>query len=288
MYAITAVTGQVGGVVARTLLADGKEVRAIVRNAEKGKAWAAQGCEVALAEMDDTVALQKAFTGAEAVFILLPPTFDPSPDFAEARRTIASIRNALEAAWPARVVCLSTIGANATQPNLLNQLGMLEKELRTLPMPVAFLRPGWFMENAAWDVASARETGVIHTFLQPLDKPVPMVATADVGRVAAEMLQQTWDGVRIVDLEGPWRVTPNEIGATFSKLLGKPVRMEIVPRDTWQGLFESQGMKNPLPRMQMLDGFNEGWIEFENGAAGSRKGTTTLATVYQNLIEKGN
>ncbi len=288
MYAITAVTGQVGGVVARTLLADGKEVRAIVRNAEKGKAWAAQGCEVALAEMDDTVALQKAFTSVEAVFILLPPTFDPSPDFAEARRTIASIRNALEAARPARVVCLSTIGANATQPNLLNQLGMLEKELRTLPMPVTFLRPGWFMENAAWDVASARETGVIHTFLQPLDKPVPMVATADVGRVAAELLQQAGEGVRIVDLEGPWRVTPNEIGATFSKLLGKPVRMEIVPRETWQGLFESQGMKNPTPRIQMIDGFNEGWIEFESGQAGSRKGTTSLATVYQNLIEKGN
>ncbi|HWU98498.1 MAG TPA: NmrA family NAD(P)-binding protein [Oxalicibacterium sp.] len=287
MYAITAVTGQVGGVVARTLLADGKEVRAIVRNAEKGKAWAAQGCEVALAEMDDTVALQKAFTGAEAVFILLPPTFDPSPDFAEARRTIASIRNALEAARPARVVCLSTIGANATQPNLLNQLGMLEKELRTLPMPVTFLRPGWFMENAAWDVASARETGVIHTFLQPLDKPVPMVATADVGRVAAELLQQAGEGVRIVDLEGPWRVTPKEIGATFSKLLGKPVRMEIVPRETWQGLFESQGMENPMPRIQMIDGFNEGWIEFESGQAGSRKGTTTLATVYQNLIQKG-
>lgn len=286
MYAVTAVTGQVGGVVARTLLADGKKVRAIVRNAEKGKAWAAQGCDVALAEMDDTAALQKAFTDAEAVFILLPPTFDPSPDFAEARRTIASIRTALEAAKPARVVCLSSIGANATQPNLLNQLGMLEKELRTLSMPVAFLRPGWFMENAAWDVASARETGVIHTFLQPLDKPVPMVATADVGRVAAEMLQQTWDGVRIVDLEGPWRITPNEIGATFSKLLGKPVRMEVVPRDTWHDLFTSQGMKNPLPRIQMIDGFNEGWIEFETGAAGSRKGATTLATVYQNLIEK--
>lgn len=288
MYAITAVTGQVGGVVARTLLADGRNVRAVVRNAEKGKAWAAQGCEVALAEMDDTAALQKAFAGAEAVFILLPPTFDPSPDFAEARRTIASIRSALIAAKPARVVCLSTIGANAVQPNLLNQLGMLEKELRTLPMPITFLRPGWFMENAAWDVASARETGVIQTFLQPLDKPVPMVATADVGRVAAELLQQTWEGVRVVELEGPWRVTPNEIGATFSTLLGKPVRMEIVPRDTWQGLFESQGMKNPLPRIQMIDGFNEGWIEFETGAAGSRKGATTLATVYQNLIEKGN
>lgn len=288
MYAITAITGQVGGAVARTLLANGKDVRAVVRNAEKGKSWAAQGCEVMLAEMDDAAALQKAFTDVEAVFILLPPTFDPSPDFTEARRTIASIRHALEAARPPKVVCLSTIGANAAQPNLLNQLGLLEQALRTLPMPVAFLRAGWFMENAVWDIASARETGVIHTFLQPLDKPLPMVATADVGRTAAELLQQTWSGVQIVDLEGPWRVTPNEIGATFARLLGKPVRMEIVARATWQGLFTSQGMKNPTPRMQMIDGFNEGWIEFEQGQAGSRKGCVTLETVYQNLIDRGN
>jgi len=52
-------------------------------------------------------------------------------------------------------------------------------------MPIVFLRPGWFMENSRWDVAAARENGVIPGFLQPLDKPVPMVATADVGRVAA-------------------------------------------------------------------------------------------------------
>lgn len=286
MYAITAITGQVGGGVARTLLAAGKDVRGIVRNADKGRVWEAQGCEIALAEMDDSAALQRAFTGAEAVFILLPPTFDPSPGFPEARRTIASIRAALEAARPQRVVCLSTIGANAGRPNLLNQLGLLEEALRTLPMPVTFLRPGWFMENAAWDVASARDLGVVSSFLQPLDKPVPMVATADVGRTAAELMQETWTGVRVVDLEGPKRITPNEIGATFTKLLGKPVRMQVVPSDTWDALFRSQGMQNPTPRIQMINGFNEGWIEFESGEQGSRKGSTALETVYQQLIER--
>ena len=58
------------------------------------------------------------------------------------------------------------------------------------------------MENAAWDIQSARDTGVISSFLQPLDKLVPMVATADVGRVAAELLQETWTGRRVVELEG--------------------------------------------------------------------------------------
>lgn len=286
MYAVTAITGQVGSVVARTLLADNQVVRAVVRNREKGSEWQARGCELALADMDDSVALQQAFSGAEAVFILLPPTVDPSPGYPEARRTIASIRAALEAACPQRVVCLSTIGANATQPNLLNQLGLLEEALRTLPMPVAFIRAGWFMENSAWDVASARDFGVISSFLQPLDKLVPMVATADVGRVTAEMMRESWDGVRVVNLEGPKRITPNEIADTFGRLLGKPVRMQAIPIDMWKPLFTSQGMKNPTPRIQMINGFNEGWIEFDGGEQTSRKGSTTLETVLRQLLEK--
>jgi uncharacterized protein YbjT (DUF2867 family) len=111
-----------------------------------------------------------------------------------------------------------------------------------------------------------------------------MVATADIGRVAAELLQETWSGRRVVELEGPYRVTPDDIATTFADLLGRPVRTEAVPRETWEALFKSQGMKNPTPRIRMLDGFNEGWIEFESGQAGSRKGRVTLATVLEALI----
>jgi NAD(P)H dehydrogenase (quinone) len=62
------------------------------------------------------------------------------------------------------------------------------------------------------------------------------------------------------------------------------VRMQAVPRDTWERLFALQGMKNPSPRAQMLDGFNEGWIEFENGEHGSLKGQTELETVLRQLV----
>jgi uncharacterized protein YbjT (DUF2867 family) len=286
MFAVTGITGQVGGVVARLLLAAGHEVRAVVRSAEKGKAWAEQGCEIALADVNDLAALERAFEGTEGVFILLPPTFDPSPGFPEARKAIASLRAALSAAKPGKVVVLSTIGAQATQPNLLNQLQILEQELSTLDMPVAFLRAAWFIENAAWDIAPARETGIVPSFLQPLDKPVPMVATADIGHVAFELLSETWEGRRIVELEGPVRISPALIAASLTRLLGRKVSMEIVPRDTWETLFRSQGMKNPTPRMQMIDGFNEEWICFEGGEAESRKGRVPLDTVLRSLIEK--
>jgi uncharacterized protein YbjT (DUF2867 family) len=143
------------------------------------------------------------------------------------------------------------------------------------------------MENFAWDVASARDSGVIVSFLQPLDKPFPMIATADVGRVAAELIQQEWQGCRVVELEAAHRVTPNEVAATFARILGRPVRAEVVPRETWEPLFRSQGMKNPEPRIQMLDGFNEGWIEFARGESGSIKGNVELETVLRGLIEAG-
>ena len=160
MFAITGITGQVGGAVARALIDNGQRVRAVVRDAEKGAAWARKGCEVAVADLYDAAALKKAFAGVQGVFFLLPPVFDPSPDFNEARRVIAAVREALEVARPSKVVSLSTIGAQALQPNLLQQHQLQEKSLGTLPLPITFLRAAWFMENATWDVAPARTTGV--------------------------------------------------------------------------------------------------------------------------------
>lgn len=284
MYAITGITGKVGGALARTLLSVNQPVRAIVRDAEKGRAWAALGCEVALAEMSDAHALAAAFKGTDGVFILPPSEFDPTPGFSEALLVINAVKAALAKARPGKVVCLSTIGAQATQTNLLTQRTLMENALDTLPMPLGILRPGWFMENALWDVDAARNTGVISSFLQPLDRQIPMVATADVGRIAAEFLLQDWVGKRIVELEGPARVSPNDIAATFAKILGHSVRAEAVPRQTWETLFTSQGMKNPGPRMRMLDGFNEGWIAFEGGAIGPMKGTVELETVLRGLV----
>jgi NAD(P)H dehydrogenase (quinone) len=288
MFAITGITGNVGGEVARNLLAAKQPVRGVARDVGKCTAWAKQDCEIVGADISDAAALTSAFQGTEGVFVLVPPNFDPSPDFREARAIAVTLRKALDAARPGKVVYLSTIGAQAAQPNLLTQHTIIERALGDLPVPITFLRPGWFMENSSWDVAPAMSSGVIPSFLQPLDKPKPMVATADIGRVAAALLQETWSGHRVVELEGPQRVTPNEIAETFSRLLGRPVKMEVVPRETWESLFRSQGMKNPTPRIRMLDGFNEGWIEFASGEAGSRKGNVALETVLRSLIERAS
>jgi uncharacterized protein YbjT (DUF2867 family) len=284
MFAVMGVTGQVGGAIARQLRAASQKVRAIVRDVKKGEPWVASGCEIAVADVNDKDALIQAFESVEAAFVMLPPAFDPSPGFPEAQAAIANLCDALRIARPGRVVALSTIGGHVERPNLLNQLHMLETAMRTLPLPVALVRPAWFMENSTWDIAPAREVGVVPSFLQPLDKPFPMIAVRDIGGVIAKLLVEPWEGMRVVEIEGPQRVMPNEIAATLASLLGREVRMEPVPRGTWESVFRSQGMTNPVPRMQMLDGFNEGWIEFESGEAGSRKTATTLPEVLESLI----
>ena len=283
MYAITGITGKVGGALAHALLAAGQPVRAVVRDASRAQTWAERGCEIAVANMDDAAALAAAFEGAAGVFILPPSDFDPEPGFPEARKVIDAVKTALESARPGKVLCLSTIGAQATQSNLLTQRTLMEQALATLPTPVTFLRPGWFMENALWDVGPARDEGIVRSFLQPLDRAIPMIATADIGRVAARLLQESWSGARVVELEGPQRVSPNDLAEAFAKVLGREVRVEAVPRDTWEALFQAQGMKHPLARIRMLDGFNEGWIDFEGDAATVLKGEVTLETVLAQL-----
>ncbi len=286
MYAITGITGKVGGAAARALLAAHKVVRAIVRDPSKGKPWADRGCEIAIADLDSAERLARAFDGAEGVFAMLPSTFDPTPGFPEAKEMIGSLRRALEVAAPSKVVVLSTIGADVTRPNLLNQLGLLEQGLADLTMPVTYLRPAWFMENAAWDVAPARATGVIRSYLQPLDRPVPMIAAEDVGRTVAALLQQTWDGHRVVELEGPQRVSPQDVAAAFTRALGHPVRAEAVPQSQWEDIFRAEGMKNPTPRAQMIDGFNAGWIDYPDRGSSARKGTITIDQAIAALVRE--
>src|ERR1700723_587770 len=115
MYAVTGITGKVGGTVAQTLLATGKKVRGVVRDKAKGRPWADKGCEVAIASIGDADALTAAFTGADGVFLMTPPNFDPEPGFPETQANAAALKTAIATGRPGKVVFLSTVGAQATE-----------------------------------------------------------------------------------------------------------------------------------------------------------------------------
>jgi NAD(P)H dehydrogenase (quinone) len=115
-----------------------------------------------------------------------------------------------------------------------------------------------------------------------------MVATNDIGQLAAATLQQEWKGNRYLELEGPQRYSPLDAAAAFSRLLKRPVSAKPISRNEWNDLFEQQGMPKgrTAPRIEMLDGFNTGWIDFERTGVEPFKGSLTLEDVLRVLIQK--
>lgn len=290
MYTIMGITGQVGGAAAAALLKAGQSVRGIVRDASRAAHWQKAGVELAVVpDATDAAALEAAFRDTEGVFVMIPPNFAPAPGFPETRGIVAALRQALAAARPPKAVHLSSVGAqHVSGLGVIAQLHILETELGTLPIPQAFVRAAWFLENFQWDVSAARERGEIAAFLGPLDRAFPMVATRDIGALVARTLQERWDGNRYLELEGPRRYSMQDAAATFAALLGKPVHANAVPREQWPGLFERQGMPPDRlgGRIEMLEGFNAGWIDFEHGGGNTERvrGDTTMEEAFRSLV----
>ena len=289
MFAILGITGNVGGRTAQTLLAAGKKVRGIVRDKSKAAHLAKQGAELVTGDISDTASLVKAMQECEGVFVMNPPNFAPEPGFPEARASLSNIHAALAKAGPPKAVYLSSIGAQHDRGlGLITQSHMLEEIMGKLPVANAFIRAAWFLENYQWDVQSARESGQLDAYLEPATKEFPMVATQDIGDLAAKTLLESWKGNRVLELEGPKRYSPLDAAKAFSKILGREVKVRPIPRSQWQEKFVIQGMPTDRTsgRIEMIEGFNSGWIDFEGGDAEHFMGKLTIDEVIKNLVAK--
>ncbi|MBB5328802.1 NmrA family NAD(P)-binding protein [Tunturiibacter gelidoferens] len=291
MYAIMGISGRVGGAIADNLLAQGEQIRAIVRNPEKAAPWRDRGAEIAIADVDDPDALASAFAGTDGVFLMVPPNFAPAHGFPETRKTLAAYHASLAKALPKKAVYLSSIGAEQTSGlGLITSSHLLEQTLGDLPIAHAFLRAGWFMENHAWDVTTAQSEGKIFSNLYPLDRKFSLVATADIGKVGADVLRQEWKGIRHIEVAGPEQYSPNDIARAMSSALERTIEAVALPREKWTEFFVGQGMPEGRtePRAEMVDGFNSGWIHF--GVAGTEHitGNTSLTSVIAKLVANGS
>jgi uncharacterized protein YbjT (DUF2867 family) len=289
MFTIMGITGNVGGAIADNLLAAGKPVRGVVRDPKKAQAWADRGVELVVSAYDDAAGLTEAFTGAEGVFAMIPPDFTPPPGLPDQKRTIAAIRTALGEARPAKAVFLSSIGSE--QPHslgLITSTHLLEEATRTLPLPVAYLRAGSFMENWLGMVEQVRDTGEMPFFYVPLDRKFPLVATKDIGLAGAKVLQENWTGERVLEVQGPEGGTDlHETAAAYGKALGRSVRAVQLPEAAWQSVLEAIGA--PADRtglyIEMVKSFNSGWIHFGNPGTEAFYGPTTIQAFAQDRIK---
>jgi NAD(P)H dehydrogenase (quinone) len=291
MYAIMGITGRVGSAIAENLLAQGERIRAIVRSPEKAARWRDRGAEIAVADVDDPNALASAFSGTDGVFVMVPPNFAPAPGFPEIRKTLASYHAALAKALPKKAVFLSSIGAEQTSGlGLITGSHLLEQTLGDLPIALAFLRAGWFMENHAWDVTTAKSEGKIFSNLYPLDRKFSLVATSDIGKAGADVLRQEWTGARYIEVVGPEQYSPNDIARALSGALGRTIEAVAVPREKWTEFFVGQGMPKGRtdPRAEMVDGFNSGWIHFGVPGTEHVTGTCSLTSVMAKLAANGS
>ena len=289
MFTVMGITGNVGGAVAENLLAAGKKVRGVVRNPEKAKAWVDRGVELVQSAYDDAAGLANAFAGAEGVFAMIPPDFAPAIGLPDQKRTITAIRAALEQAKPGKAVFLSSIGSE--QPSglgLITSTHLMEQATRSLPVPVAYLRAGSFMENWLGALDHIRATGEMPFFYAPLDRKFPLVATRDIALAGAKVLQESWTGERVLEVDGPKGGTDlHETAAAFAKALGREVKAVQLPEAAWQSVLE--GMGTPADRtglyVEMVKSFNSGWIHFGNSGTEPFHGLTTIEAFAQTFVK---
>ena len=287
MYAVMGINGNVGSAVAETLLQHGHQVRGIVRNPAKAQAWAERGVELVTADYDDN--LTSAFTGVEGVFVMIPPNLAPAPGFPESVARIAAIKKALLAARPPRAVFLSSIGSEKESGlGLITATHILEVELATTGIPSVFLRAGSFMENIIHSIPAARATGSYFAFYQPLDHPFPLIATADIGRIAAQTLLTPWQGNRFLELAGPAYYSSNDVAKALTHALGRPITAVAVPRETWVDTMAQNGLPPEAsgPYLEMIDSFNARWIHFNVPNTEPVNGTQDLLTTIQAMVAR--
>ncbi len=229
MFVVAGVTGHTGKVVAETLLAQSLPVRVIVRDAKKGEAWKARGAEVAIAEIKDVNAMTQALRGASGVYLLSPPAMEITDISKHSSEVAGALKAAINESGVKHVVFLSSIAAHlpsGTGP--IVGVHVIEQAFKDLKAHVTFLRAGYFMENLLGSLHPMKEQGVLPAMFDAQRK-LEMVATADIGAVAAELLRAGASAPKVVELSGPTSSTLADAAKVFSAALKKPINLAPVP-----------------------------------------------------------
>jgi uncharacterized protein YbjT (DUF2867 family) len=244
MYAITGVTGHVGGATARVLLAAGAPVRAVVRDSDKGRAWAELGADVAVADFSDRTALTAALAGCRGVFVMLPtiPTFTD----ADHRSLADSIASAVATSGVPHVVMLSSVGADLPEgTGPIRWLHHLENRLRETGAVLTAIRSPHFQEKVEAVLGAATSAGMYPVFGDSVDVPTPMAATSDVGAAAARALTSPPPASEVVDLEAP-SYTERQVAERLGAMLKTAMDVVIIPRPGWLDALTSAGVPPQL------------------------------------------
>jgi len=265
MYVVTGATGHTGNLIARALLAKGKKVRVIGRDAARLESLVRQGGESFVGSLDDPAAMPKAFSGAKAVYVMIPPHLTATDHGAFQNAVGEALATAISAARVVYVVNLSSIGAHLpdnTGP--IAGLHLQEKRLNALKgAHVLHLRPGFFMENFYWSIELIRKMGINGGALRG-DLPIAMIATRDINAAAAGRLAALdFSGLTIRELLGQRDLTMADVTRALGRAIGKPELAYVqFPYEDAEKAMLGLGLSASVVRgfIEMYRSFNEGLI----------------------------
>jgi uncharacterized protein YbjT (DUF2867 family) len=287
MYVVTGATGNTGHVVAGHLLDQKKTVRVIGRSKERLQPLVDRGAEAFVADVSDQAALTKAFTGAEGVYAMIPPSMGSQDFRGDQRRASDAIAGALERSGVKYAVVLSSVGADK-QAGTGPVAGLYEFEEilnRVAGLNVVHLRAGYFMENTLGQAAAIHAMGKAAGPLRG-DLKLPMIATKDIGNKAAEwLLALDFKGKQTRELLGQRDLSMDEATAIIGKAIEKPdLKYAQVPGEQMQPIFIQMGMSQSVAGLiaEMAGALNSGHMR----ALEQRSQRNTTPTSFETFVQE--
>ena len=283
MYVITGATGNTGSEVTENLLAQGKQVRVVGRSAKRLEPFVKKGAEAFVADITDTAALTKAFSGAKGIYAMVPPDVSSPDVLAHYQRVGDALAAAIEKSGIKYAVVLSSVGADKPdKTGPVVGLYNLEKKLGAIPgLNALYLRPAGFMENLLFQVGVIKAFG---TMAGPVkgDLPIPMIATRDIGDAAADaLLQLDFQGKSTRELQGARDVTNTEAAKIIGAAIGKPdLTYQQMPAAQLKPGFMQMGMSSNMADLllELADAQNSGHLKALEPRSPKNTTPTTLET----------
>jgi uncharacterized protein YbjT (DUF2867 family) len=283
MYVVTGATGNTGSVVAEKLLAAKEKVRVVGRDAKRLERFTQKGAEAFIADGTDAAALAKAFSGAKAVYAMIPPPVTAPDPRAYQELANNALVSAIEKNGVKYAVALSSVGADKPdKTGPVVALHNLEKKLEAIPgLNALFLRAGYFMENMLAQVNVIKSFGNMAGPVKE-DLPIAMIATRDIGAVAAEaLLKLNFQGKSSRELQGPRDVTYKEVARIVGAAIGKPgLAYQQVPPAVLKPVLTQMGMSPKMVDLllEMTDSMNSGYMKMLEPRSPQTSTPTTLET----------
>jgi len=283
MYVITGATGNTGHVICEKLLAAGQQVRAIGRNKEHLAPLVQKGAEAFVGDASDPEQLTRAFTGARAVYAMLPPDFSAKTVLEGQNRASDSIAAAIDRAGVTHAVCLSSIGADKSERvGPVVGLHAFEQKISGISkLNALFLRPGYFLENNFPQIKIIQSMGTMGGVLKG-DLPIAQIATRDIGAYAADaLLKLSFTGKSTRELQGQRDTTMNETAKVFGKAIGKPnLGYTKFPTFAVEMALKQMGLPADYVKelIELLDAMNDGWMKALEARSAENTTPTSIET----------